>query len=501
MPQYSDRVEDLIQKPSYAVQIAQEASRGLSAGLTDLVERKLSRQKKDEELRQLEALIPGLTGAKSTSAASPQQESNSSSPLAQIGRGSFSPSAPQAPAGTEQGKDSFFSRLLSTMKNSRDLSQSTPKQSPLDQIGQGQAPPGQLGTQGQGSFEQGENPLAQIGKANPLDQIGLGEQIQEQEPQRAKPTFKKNKEFNLRNLTDSQLLKVHQINPEYAKILDRGRERQDKKDSDAFSLTKEARSEIIQAYKDSLASDMKLNRILEIDKEGDVINPIFSALLDRFGLDLAALKGSNAAEIKAIGVGFLSNLKSIFGTNVSDREVKIFVDTLPTLSQTKDGRERIARNLQVINQASQLRYAKMKEIVREHDGVPPKDLEELVEEGTESEMNGLARVFAYGAQLPKPNRYTGETAVNSETGEKFTSNGQRWLYSGIYEEQPLKREAVTPPQSTAPLPVDSLPAAPLPVIRKKTKRLKKIGRREVAQTRVLPLKERRRRVARSYGIF
>ena len=90
---------------------------------------------------------------------------------------------------------------------------------------------------------------------------------------------------------------------------------------------------------------------------------------------------------------FLPRMKDIFGARVAIQEMQVFMDSIPSLSQTDEGKRAIIKNMKLTNDA----YRHIKEIkndiVRRHGGYEPKNLKELVEKESEPYLDALAIKF------------------------------------------------------------------------------------------------------------
>lgn len=98
-------------------------------------------------------------------------------------------------------------------------------------------------------------------------------------------------------------------------------------------------------------------------------------------------------EFEKLSANFISGAKAIFGSRVTDQDLKAFMLTVPQLSNTDDGKRAIIRNIQLMNKASHVRANAMKKIIRANDGHRPANLSILVEEVAEPELDKIASEF------------------------------------------------------------------------------------------------------------
>lgn len=98
-------------------------------------------------------------------------------------------------------------------------------------------------------------------------------------------------------------------------------------------------------------------------------------------------------EFEKLSNDFVKNAKSIFGSRLTDADLKAFLSTVPTLSQTDQGKMQIIKNMKSFNEASKIRYEAMRDIIRENDNKIPANLELLVNDRAKDELDELAQKF------------------------------------------------------------------------------------------------------------
>jgi energy-coupling factor transporter ATP-binding protein EcfA2 len=133
---------------------------------------------------------------------------------------------------------------------------------------------------------------------------------------------------------------------------------------EAFKSTKEARKEITESAKSAKENEMRLERIKELDKKGNLQNPLLYSVLNKVGLDLPALRSADSQELEKLSNDFLKSAKNVFGARLTNFDVETFFRTVPTLSQTKEGRSRVIRNLQLFNKGALIRDEAMRDILK-----------------------------------------------------------------------------------------------------------------------------------------
>lgn len=172
--------------------------------------------------------------------------------------------------------------------------------------------------------------------------------------------------------------------------------------ADQYKATKEIRHEIVEKAK-SARQDLKdLERLEELEKEGKLDTPGYVEFLNRAGLDIPALSNPGSEEFKKIESNFLRNAKQYFGGRISNYEVEQFLKTIPSLSQSPEGRKRVIANLKYVSRAALEHNNALKEVVAENRGIPPYDLEERVDEKVEKRMDSIYKKFKEDLAKPVP---------------------------------------------------------------------------------------------------
>lgn len=149
--------------------------------------------------------------------------------------------------------------------------------------------------------------------------------------------------------------------------------------------------------------DLRLARMEVLNEKGKMGLPIFNTAIKAIskgifglGLDLTHLMAADAQEFDKLSTDFLKNVKDIFGARITDREVALFLKTVPSLAQSKTGRSRIIRNLRLFNDAAKLRQKSMTEIIKANKGNRPRNIESLVEEMVGPQLYALSEEFSGG---------------------------------------------------------------------------------------------------------
>lgn len=180
--------------------------------------------------------------------------------------------------------------------------------------------------------------------------------------------------------------------------------------------------EISGAAKGARSTNPILARMQTLLNKGELPNSTFYNLANKWGshigLNASALAGADAQEFDKLSVEFLKNAKDIFGSRLTNYDVQTFLKSIPSLSQTDEGKQRIINNLNIINRAALLRDEAMEKIIGSNGGERPRNLATLIEREVEPQLDQLAEQFAQGTPIGKPIRLAEDVAANNVAQNK-----------------------------------------------------------------------------------
>lgn len=167
--------------------------------------------------------------------------------------------------------------------------------------------------------------------------------------------------------------------------------------------TKPFYDEISKGSKAAQNNNKRLDRMEELVKKGNLVGSAWGSLFDTafhgifgFGVDLHSLLHPDSQEFRKLSNDFLKDAKDTFGSRLTNYDVKTFLSTVPTLSQTDAGKLRVIRNLRSFNEAALARKKAMDEIIKANGGKRPANLDTLVDERITPQLDEIARKFKEG---------------------------------------------------------------------------------------------------------
>ena len=121
---------------------------------------------------------------------------------------------------------------------------------------------------------------------------------------------------------------------------------------------------------------------------GGLISPIATLLRG-----IQRKTSPNTEEFEKLSADFVKEAKAIFGSRITDADLKAFMNTIPNLSQSDAGKLKIIQNVKSFNDAARIKAKALKQIISENGGKRPANLQILVEERAKPELDKLSQEF------------------------------------------------------------------------------------------------------------
>lgn len=98
-------------------------------------------------------------------------------------------------------------------------------------------------------------------------------------------------------------------------------------------------------------------------------------------------------EFEKLSTEFVKNAKQYFGSRITEREVQLFMNTIPTLMQTDAGKKKVIENIRSLNELVDIEAKAARSIIKENGGIPPIDLEQQVQDKISKRLDKVAKEF------------------------------------------------------------------------------------------------------------
>lgn len=267
-------------------------------------------------------------------------------------------------------------------------------------------------------------------------------------------------QFNPVDLTDAQIAQVTALDPNVGRSLQHAKDvgLREKREREVFDYNKKKQEESIRTDKEKEYFKLNEPKIMELAESerklkqeearygrlGELFsNPekfpstLTAALFTRDGQinDLAYSQLTPEAQeaIKLI-VDSTSNIKDTYGSRVTNFDIQTYLKKLPGLLNSPEGKKRVLRDLQTINELNQLHASGIQEIFDEAGGtdkIPYSQAERIYQKKygpTEKEIlnNFIVPEKAMFKSFPDANKFLGKKVEDTKTGEIYISDGIEW---------------------------------------------------------------------------
>lgn len=169
------------------------------------------------------------------------------------------------------------------------------------------------------------------------------------------------------------------------------------------------------------------------------INPVSGELI------LPAGASPEAQEYAKVIQQMLSGAKDTFGSRVTNFDAQQFLNSLPKLANSPEGRANILRQMEIINRMNKLYYDSLDDVYKKYPqgAIDPIQAEDFAERAIASQLEALKEEWnnldatneAISLQQQQPQsfdqrppaeQYSGQV-VTSPEGQRFRSNGKVWV--------------------------------------------------------------------------
>jgi hypothetical protein len=184
--------------------------------------------------------------------------------------------------------------------------------------------------------------------------------------------------------------------------------------------------------------EARFNRLGKLFSESEKFpSPFTAALFSKEGQinDKAyALLSPEAQESIKLIVDSTSNIKDTYGARVTNFDLQTYLKKLPSLLNSPEGKMRVLRDLQIINQLNKMHADGIQEIFEKAGGtdkIPYSTAESRYKKEYRVKENELLDLFVNPEkgdfkELPDAKKYLGRKIEDPETGEIFISDGNEW---------------------------------------------------------------------------
>lgn len=98
-------------------------------------------------------------------------------------------------------------------------------------------------------------------------------------------------------------------------------------------------------------------------------------------------------EFEKLSADFIKNAKEVFGSRITDADLRAFMQTVPTLGNTDHGKRKIIENLKEFNNAALIKDKVAREVIKANGGKRPPNLQLIVDEIANPALDKYAEEF------------------------------------------------------------------------------------------------------------
>lgn len=186
-------------------------------------------------------------------------------------------------------------------------------------------------------------------------------------------------------------------------------------------------AEVKKDAKGAKGSNMRLDRMYELVKKGDLAPSSVSTIIDtiekgingivNFGVDLHGIMNGDSQEFNKLSKDFIKEAKNYFGSRVTDNDIKLLLKTVPDLAQSDEAKLRVINNLKIMNEAAVVKNRAIKDIKAQYGGKTPSNIEELVEAKVGKQLDKLADKLKKGESIMPDYEEAIQKAQGGNVGE------------------------------------------------------------------------------------
>jgi len=254
--------------------------------------------------------------------------------------------------------------------------------------------------------------------------------------------------FSPEQATSEQITALSSISPKLAKTVMDLKGASDKERIESYKMTKDYRDETTKGIKGYKQTVTRLNRMETLNEGGKLDSPLKAKFLENLGLDFAMSPESQ--EYNKLVNDFTKNARDYYGARVTNFELQRFLKMLPTLQNSKAGRELILGNMRLLESPKEMEYNLMRAITKaakKERSSLPLDLQEEVFDSLAPELDKMAQEFKSNLsaleelqkgngtpeasqdtfeEMPAAAKYSGKIIRDDKTGVRYKSDGTKW---------------------------------------------------------------------------
>jgi len=183
----------------------------------------------------------------------------------------------------------------------------------------------------------------------------------------------------------------------------------------AAKSSSEHRDTVVREYEGAKSSEMRIDKMMKKAESGQLSTPLMVKSLEYVGLPLSILNNPQTEEYAKLQNDYVRDVSTIFPGAIKNFEIESYMKTIPQLLNSDEGKILVGKNIKLLNEAKILKYQAMEQILKENNGVVPRNLDIAINDRTRDQMEDIKERFVNGVHesldLSGP-----KVAMRDETG-------------------------------------------------------------------------------------
>ena len=143
--------------------------------------------------------------------------------------------------------------------------------------------------------------------------------------------------------------------------------------------------------------DLRLKEQKRLSDTDKLSTPAMVKFMDRLGVPLSVLGNPQNELYDKVTADYVRDVSSVFPGQIRVFEIESYLKTVPTLLNSKEGKQLIIENRQLMNEARRLKYDAFKDIMKGRTSPPP-DIELQVNERVGPQLNEVYEKYLNNIQ-------------------------------------------------------------------------------------------------------
>ncbi len=167
----------------------------------------------------------------------------------------------------------------------------------------------------------------------------------------------------------------------------------EKLDYQSFKDNREYSEKILNGYEAYKRDEAVLDQMDQLSERKKLPKPLAVSLLNKLGIPLGFFENPDAEQFDKLTQELMKNISGTYGSRILQTEVVNFLKSIPSLSNSEEGRKRLIKQWKILNQGKKVYYDSYKEIMKENPKRVPANLHEQVLERSEPKLEEMANKF------------------------------------------------------------------------------------------------------------